>query len=55
MAGFIGLPAVEVKAAAGMFLRMGRKISIRRAVATDADETAALFSAEKHAVLPQAA
>ena len=28
-----------------MFLRMERKVSIRRAVATDADETAALFTA----------
>ena len=45
MGGFIVSPAVEVKAATGMFLRMGRKVSIRRAVATDADESAALFTA----------
>jgi len=43
--GFIVSRPYEVKATTGILACMGRKISIRRAVATDADETAALFTA----------
>ncbi len=45
MAGFIGSRPYEVKASTAILACMGRKITIRRAVATDADETAALFTA----------
>ena len=45
MRGFIVLPAHEVKAKRLFWPGMAPKITIRRAVATDADETAALFSA----------
>jgi GNAT superfamily N-acetyltransferase len=43
--GFIVSRPYEVKATTAILACMGRKISIRRAVATDADEMSALFSA----------